>query len=171
MDGGGIIQVPFLIMLSLLKPALTAVALSIISHWNDWFSGLIHIWSPLLYALQTYLLTQLRDFETILRMAQGDIALLLSMMNARTGRAAQLLLDALALMLIDPLLQKSSRLVRLWAASRAEREIAMNTSSPDTGYGRRISSYLWPSGSRLPSRYLRMTRRSVCYNRSSLILE
>ena len=58
------------------------------------------------YPLQTYLQTLLRDFEEILRMAQGDYSQILSMMNARTGRAAQLFLGALPILAIYPLLQK-----------------------------------------------------------------
>ena len=93
--------------LVLLAPSLATVGLfSIVGHWNDWFSGLIYMQDSARYPLQTYLQTLLRDFEEILRMAQGDYSQILSMMNARTGRAAQLFLGALPILAIYPLLQK-----------------------------------------------------------------
>lgn len=94
-------------LLPLLAPSLATVGLfSIVGHWNDWFSGLIYMQDSARYPLQTYLQTLLRDFEEILRMAQGDYSQILSMMNARTGRAAQLFLGALPILAIYPLLQK-----------------------------------------------------------------
>lgn len=106
-DGADVFQTLFRIILPLLTPSLATVGLfSIVGHWNEWFSGLIYMQNSSLYPLQTYLQTLIRDFEEILRMAQGDYALLLSMMNARTGRAAQLFLAALPVLAIYPFLQK-----------------------------------------------------------------
>ena len=95
------------VLLPLLAPSLATVGLfSIVNHWNDWFSGIIYMQDSSRYPLQTYLQTLLRDFEEILRLAQGDYTQIISMMNARTGRAAQLFLGALPILLIYPLLQK-----------------------------------------------------------------
>ena len=106
-DGADVFQTLFRIILPLLTPSLATVGLfSIVGHWNEWFSGLIYMQNSNMYPLQTYLQTLIRDFEEILRMAQGDYALLLSMMNARTGRAAQLFLAALPVLAIYPFLQK-----------------------------------------------------------------
>lgn len=59
------------------------------------------------YPLQTYLQTLLQSFEQIMQKStSGDLAVLLSMMNVRTGRAAQMFLGALPIMLIYPFLQK-----------------------------------------------------------------
>ena len=106
-DGADVFQTLFRIILPLLTPSLATVGLfSIVGHWNEWFSGLIYMQNSNMYPLQTYLQTLIRDFEEILRMAQGDYALLLRMMNARTGRAAQLFLAALPVLAIYPFLQK-----------------------------------------------------------------
>lgn len=106
-DGAGPITVLLRIILPLLKPALATVGLfSIVNHWNDWFSGMIYMQSPEKYPLQTYLQTLLKSFEELMKAAGGDYAQLISMMNVRTGRAAQLFLGALPVMLVYPFLQR-----------------------------------------------------------------
>jgi putative aldouronate transport system permease protein len=106
-DGAGVFQILGRIMLPLLTPAIATVGLfSIVGHWNDWFSGLIYMQDTKLYPLQTYLQTLIRNFETMLRMAQGDFVRLLALMNARTGRASQLFLGALPVLMIYPFIQK-----------------------------------------------------------------
>lgn len=106
-DGAAPIVCLVRVLLPLLAPSLATVGLfSIVNHWNDWFSGIIYMQDSSRYPLQTYLQTLLRDFEEILRLAQGDYTRIISMMNARTGRAAQLFLGALPILLIYPLLQK-----------------------------------------------------------------
>lgn len=106
-DGAGPYRILFSIMLPVLKPALATVGLfCIVGHWNDWFSGMIYMQTPEHYPLQTYLQSLLRNFENIMRMASADYVKLLGMMNARTGRAAQLFLGALPVMLVYPFLQK-----------------------------------------------------------------
>lgn len=106
-DGAGVFKVLFTIMLPLLTPAIATVGLfSVVGHWNDWFSGLIYMQNSKLYPLQTYLQTLVRDFEQIMRMAQGDYAKLIALMNARTGRAAQLFLGSIPILLVYPFLQK-----------------------------------------------------------------
>jgi putative aldouronate transport system permease protein len=106
-DGAGVFTVLFTIMLPLLTPALATVGLfSIVGHWNDWFSGMIYMQNSKLYPLQTYLQTLLRNFEEILRMAQGDYAKIIAMMNVRTGRASQLFLGAIPILAVYPFIQK-----------------------------------------------------------------
>lgn len=106
-DGAAPIVCLVRVLLPLLAPSLATVGLfSIVNHWNDWFSGIIYMQDSSRYPLQTYLQTLLRDFEEIIRLAQGDYSQIISMMNARTGRAAQLFLGALPILLIYPLLQK-----------------------------------------------------------------
>jgi putative aldouronate transport system permease protein len=107
MDGAGVFSRLLRIMLPLLKPALATVGLfCIVGHWNDWFGGIIYINRPERYPLQSYLHTLLLSFDEIMRIARSDYAVLLAMMSARTGRAAQLFLGALPMMLIYPVLQK-----------------------------------------------------------------
>lgn len=107
-DGATSFQILVRILLPVLKPALATVGLfCIVSHWNDWFSGMIYMNNPDNYPLQTYLQSLLQNFEQILQQqGAGDIQRLLVQMNARTGRAAQLFLGALPVMMIYPFLQK-----------------------------------------------------------------
>lgn len=106
-DGAGVFSALIFILLPLLTPSLATVGLfSIVGHWNDWFSGLIYMQNTKMYPLQTYLQTLVRNFEELIRRTQGDYALLLSMMNARTGRAAQLFLGALPVLIVYPFIQK-----------------------------------------------------------------
>ena len=107
MDGAGPITILLRIMLPLLTPSLATVGLfSIVNHWNDWFGGLIYIQNHLKYPLQTYLQTLLRRFEDLIRQNLTNYEDLLARMNVRNGRAAQLFLGAIPVMLIYPFLQK-----------------------------------------------------------------
>lgn len=107
-DGAGPFQILTRIVLPVLKPALATVGLfCIVAHWNDWFGGMIYMDNPRNYPLQTYLQTLLKNFEQLLRENSGqDIQSLLAQMNVRSGRAAQLFLGALPIMMIYPFLQK-----------------------------------------------------------------
>lgn len=107
-DGANAFQTLGMIIFPLLGPSLATVGLfSMVNHWNDWFNGLIYMSDPLNYPLQTYLQTLLVDFEQLLQSgSSGDIQAILSKMSARTGRAAQLFLGALPIMMVYPFLQK-----------------------------------------------------------------
>jgi putative aldouronate transport system permease protein len=106
-DGAGVLRRLFSIMLPLLKPALATVALfCAVGHWNDWFGGLIYMQSPAKYPLQTYLQGLLVKMDEIMRLAGGDYMKIISMISIRTGRAAQLFLGALPMMILYPFLQK-----------------------------------------------------------------
>nr|WP_317449923.1 carbohydrate ABC transporter permease [uncultured Sellimonas sp.] len=107
-DGANPFQILVKVILPVLKPALATVGLfCIVTHWNDWFSGMIYMNNPENYPLQTYLQTLLQNFEQLLRSQNGqDIQALLAQIDARTGRAAQLFLGAIPVMMIYPFLQK-----------------------------------------------------------------
>jgi putative aldouronate transport system permease protein len=106
-DGAGVFATLFRVMLPLLTPALATVGLfSVVSHWNDWFSGLIYMQDTKNYPLQTYLHTLIIDFEAVIRTAQGDTAKILAFMNVRTGRAAQLFLATIPILMVYPFIQK-----------------------------------------------------------------
>ncbi len=106
-DGAGVIRRLVTVLLPLLKPALATVALfSAVGHWNDWFSGLIYMQSPSRYPLQTYLQGLLLKMEEMMRIAGVDYMRLLSMLSVRTGRATQLFMGALPMMVLYPFLQK-----------------------------------------------------------------
>lgn len=106
-DGAGPLRTLFSVILPLLKPALATIALfCMVSHWNDWFSGMIYMNTSANYPLQTYLQTQIVKFEEVLMTSSSEYIELIAKMNARTGRAAQLFLAAVPLLVIYPFLQK-----------------------------------------------------------------
>ncbi len=106
-DGASPFQILIKIILPVLKPALATVGLfCIVGHWNDWFGGMIYMNDPAKYPLQTYLQTLLQNFEQMMQKSGTDYTKLLSMMNASTGRAAQLFLGAIPIMCVYPFLQK-----------------------------------------------------------------
>ena len=107
-DGASPFQILTRVLLPILKPALATVGLfCIVTHWNDWFSGMIYMNNPDNYPLQTYLQSLLQNFEQLQRtQSSQDIQALLAQMDARTGRAAQLFLGAIPVMVIYPFLQK-----------------------------------------------------------------
>ena len=107
-DGASPFQILTRVLLPILKPALATVGLfCIVTHWNDWFSGMIYMNNPDNFPLQTYLQSLLQNFEQLLRtQSSQDIQALLAQMDARTGRAAQLFLGAIPVMVIYPFLQK-----------------------------------------------------------------
>ena len=107
MDGAGPLKSLVLVLLPVLKPAIATIALfSILGHWNSWFDGIIYLNSPSDYPLQSYLRTALQNFEEVIKRAGNDYTQILQFMNVRTGRAAQVFLAALPVMLVYPFLQK-----------------------------------------------------------------
>lgn len=106
-DGAGNFRTLFSVILPVLKPALATVGLfSFVYHWNDWFTGALFMHDPRNYPLQTYLQTLLTNFSDMLRQSGSDYYALLSRMNEQTGRAAQLFLGLLPMLIIYPFLQK-----------------------------------------------------------------
>ncbi len=106
-DGAGVWTTLWKVVLPISKPGLATVALfSIVGHWNSWFDGLIYMNNPNHYPLQSYLQTLVLSPEKMLQISGGDYTKLLAMVNARTGRAAQLFLGALPILMVYPFLQK-----------------------------------------------------------------
>lgn len=107
-DGATPIQILIKVLLPILKPALATVGLfCIVAHWNDWFNGMIYMNDINKYPLQTYLQSLLVNFEDLMRQATHDnIQTILQQMNARTGRAAQLFLASIPVIIVYPFLQK-----------------------------------------------------------------
>ena len=106
-DGAGIFRRLLNIMLPLMKPALATVGLMCtVMHWNDWFWGIIYMNEPKKFPLQSYLHKMLSTIEQLMLLSSFDYTSLLSMMNARTGRASQLFLATVPMMIVYPFLQK-----------------------------------------------------------------
>ena len=107
LDGAGYFTILFRILLPVLKPALATVALfSFVHHWNEWLLGMLFMNNPANYPLQTYLQTLLTNFRELMRQMGPDFMQLIARMNERSGRAAQLFLGMLPILVIYPFLQK-----------------------------------------------------------------
>ncbi|MBQ8088432.1 MAG: carbohydrate ABC transporter permease [Clostridia bacterium] len=106
-DGAGIFRILWSVLLPILKPSLATVGLfSFVNHWNDWFQGALFMNNPNNYPLQTYLQTLLTNFRDLLRQSGSDYYSLLSRMNEQTGRAAQLFMGLLPILVVYPFVQK-----------------------------------------------------------------
>jgi putative aldouronate transport system permease protein len=106
-DGAGYFTTLFRILLPVLKPALATVALfSFVFHWNEWFNGMLFMNDPRNYPLQTYLQTLLVNMRELMRAFSGEHMQLITRLNERTARAAQLFLGMLPVLVIYPFLQK-----------------------------------------------------------------
>lgn len=105
-DGAGHWQTLWRIMVPLSLPVQATVTLfAIVGHWNEWFSGLIYMNNPANYPLASYLQTIIikLDFSQISDPAH---LLLMSQMNDRAVRSAQIFLGALPVLMIYPFLQR-----------------------------------------------------------------
>lgn len=106
-DGASPLQILFKVLLPVLKPSVATVTLfCIVGHWNDWFGGLLYMNKTSNYPLQTYLQSLLTNFDTLLKQNSMNYIELIKRMNARTGRAAQVFLASLPLLIVYPFLQK-----------------------------------------------------------------
>jgi len=107
LDGAGYFTILFRILLPVLKPALATVALfAFVHHWNEWLLGMMFMNNVDNYPLQTYLQTLLTNFEQIMRQSGSNTRELIAQMNARSGRAAQLFLGMVPILVVYPFLQK-----------------------------------------------------------------
>ena len=106
-DGAGYFRILFKILLPVLKPSLATVALfAFVYHWNEWLNGMLFMNDPSRYPLQTYLQTLLTNFRELVRQMGAEAMQLITRMNERSGRAAQLFLGMLPVLVIYPFLQK-----------------------------------------------------------------
>lgn len=106
-DGASEITILCRILLPLLKPALATVGLfCIVGHWNNWFGPVIYMNDSAKLPLAAHLRRLLVDFNTMIVESSADVETLLMKMNARTGRAAQLFLASIPVLVVYPFLQK-----------------------------------------------------------------
>ena len=105
-DGAGPLNTLFRIILPLSAPVLATVLLFfIVNHWNSWFDGLIYMNSPTMYPLQTYLQTQVVSQDIMSVESLRDVRQLANISD-RTGKAAQIFLAAVPVLIVYPFLQK-----------------------------------------------------------------
>ena len=106
-DGAGHFRILVQIFLPVLKPALATIGLfCFVYHWNDWFTGALFMHHPRNYPLQTYLQTLLVSMRDIMRVSGSDYYELLMRMNEQTGRASQLFMGLVPMLIVYPFLQK-----------------------------------------------------------------
>lgn len=106
-DGAGNFRILVSILLPVLTPSLATVGLfSFVNHWNDWFQGALFMNNPAKYPLQTYLQTLLTNFRDMLRQSGSNYYELLQRMNEQTGRASQLFLGLVPILVVYPFVQK-----------------------------------------------------------------
>ena len=104
-DGANQFQTCFRIFVPCATPSIATLSLfSFIAHWNSYFDGLIFSNFPDKYPLASYLYTVVvkRDMSLL---SLSDIQLL-SMIDDRTIRCAQIFISLLPIMLIYPFAQK-----------------------------------------------------------------
>ncbi|MBP3962533.1 carbohydrate ABC transporter permease [Paenibacillus lignilyticus] len=105
-DGAGHWQTLWRIIVPLSMPSIATVTLfAIVTHWNEWFYGLIYMNDPIHYPLASYLQT------IVVRMDMSSISdpsmiLLLSQLNDRSVRAAQIFLGMVPVLCVYPFLQR-----------------------------------------------------------------
>jgi putative aldouronate transport system permease protein len=93
------------IFLPLSLPALATILLfTCVGHWNSWFDGVIYMNNPKDYPLQTYLHMNVVT-KGIEEMTPEEMERFF-LVNDRTGRAAQILVAALPILLVYPFLQR-----------------------------------------------------------------
>jgi len=105
-DGASHLQTLWRVVVPLSKPALATIALfTIVSHWNEWFSGLIYMNRPENYPLASYLQTVIIQRDISLT-ADPKLMEQLARLNNRSVKAAQIYLGALPVFCVYPFLQR-----------------------------------------------------------------
>lgn len=105
-DGAGHMRLLRSIILPVSAPVLATITLFyIVNHWNSWFDGLIYMNNPDNYPLQTYLQTMVVSKNLMTMESLRDVRQI-SNISDRTGKAAQVFLAALPILMVYPFLQK-----------------------------------------------------------------
>ncbi|OQY31942.1 MAG: ABC transporter permease [Spirochaetaceae bacterium 4572_59] len=105
-DGAGHWTTLFKIYLPLSLPALATITLFIsVFHWNSWFDGLIYMNRPENYPLSSFLQTVViqRDLTFITDTREIEM---LSKVDGKTVKSAQIFLGALPILAVYPFLQR-----------------------------------------------------------------
>ncbi len=108
MDGAGHWTSLLKIYLPLSMPCIaTLILFAAVGHWNAWFDGMILMNKTEHYPLQTYLQTIVKGLDGRLwsSLSASDIKML-SEINDRTAKAAQIFLAALPILCVYPFLQR-----------------------------------------------------------------
>jgi putative aldouronate transport system permease protein len=82
----------------------TLILFSVVTHWNNWFDGIMLMNNPSNYPLQSYLQTVIVNRDPGLM--SSTEALMLAKVNDRTNRAAQVVVAALPILMLYPFVQR-----------------------------------------------------------------
>lgn len=103
-DGANQWQILFKIYVPLALPCIATLTLfCIVTHWNSWFDGIMLMNTPAKYPLQSYLQTVIVNPDPSLMRSTGA---LITQVNQRTNRAAQVIIAALPVLLLYPFVQR-----------------------------------------------------------------
>lgn len=105
-DGASHGKLLWSVFLPVSAPAIATITLfCIVNHWNSWFDGMIFMNRPENYPLQTYLqsIVVSKDLSQIINIK--DFRAMLDISD-RTGKAAQIFIAALPVLIVYPFLQK-----------------------------------------------------------------
>jgi putative aldouronate transport system permease protein len=106
LDGASHWRVLGQIYIPLARPAIATLTLfSIVSHWNNWFDGLIYLNDPSKWPLQTFLRTLLVAQMDQSTLGPEELARLSSLSN-RSFKAAQVFVATVPILLVYPFMQK-----------------------------------------------------------------
>jgi putative aldouronate transport system permease protein len=107
LDGAGHWTNLWRIQVPLSMPAIaTLILFTTVGHWNSWFDGLILMNHPKNYPLQSYLQTIVTTIEQRLTNMTAEDVKILSEINDRTTKSAQIFLAALPILSVYPFLQR-----------------------------------------------------------------
>lgn len=104
-DGANHWTILWRIFLPLSLPVLATILLfASVAHWNSWFDGVIYLNQPEDYPLQTFLHTHVIT-KNVEEMSPEEMEQFF-LVNDQTGRAAQLFIASLPILLVYPFLQR-----------------------------------------------------------------
>ena len=105
-DGAGHWRTMCQIILPLCKPSIAAISLFVmVGHWNEWFAGTIYMNNSKLYPLQSFLQTQITDFNQA-EISQAVLEAQAERAAQASNRAAQMFLAMIPILCVYPFLQK-----------------------------------------------------------------
>ncbi|MDF2922447.1 MAG: transporter permease [Paenibacillaceae bacterium] len=105
MDGAGHLTLLFRLYLPVSMASVATLSLfAVVSHWNDWFTGLLFLNDNRLWPLQTYLKQMIVSID-VSKLTKDDLALLGKLSN-KSLKAAQLLVATVPILFLYPFLQK-----------------------------------------------------------------
>ena len=105
-DGAGHVRILTQIILPLCKPSIAAISLFVmVGHWNAWFDGIIYMSKTKLYPLQSFLQTQITDFNAA-EISQAVLEAQSERAAQASNRAAQMFLAMIPILCVYPFLQK-----------------------------------------------------------------